>query len=329
VPPVVQINTPTNGASYLLYDLVMVGATVTDNNAVAEARLLVDALETASLSEPPFDFTPPPLAAGAHTLAVVAFDASGNAATNSVSVSVVYPPRGPQGGVVAAIPGIIEAEHFDVGGPGVAFNDTTPANQGGDYRVFEGVDIEETQDADGNYNVGWMQNGEWLEYTVNAAGGYHDIAARVASPLASPGDLRLSLNGTVLGTFDVTSTGDGQDWVTLTLPQVAVVGGSNKVLRLEVVNGGAGDQFNLNWVSFIPSPNIIGPAISHTLSAGQFIFTWPTVPGWFYQVEYKTNLSQVTWEPFGTAMPASGSTLSRTNPVAGAGQSYFRVSEQP
>jgi hypothetical protein len=329
IPPVVQINSPTNGQVFLLYAPVDVAVTVTDNSAVAEARLLVDGAEVSSLSEPPFDFTSPPLAAGAHTLGVVGFDESGNSATNSVSVSVIYPPRGPQGGVASTIPGVIEAEHFDLGGPGLAYNDTTPANQGGDYRVLEGVDIEETQDADGSYNLGWMQNGEWLEYTVNVTGGYYDLSARVASANGSPGDLRVSLNGTVLGTFDVTSTGDVQDWATLVLPQIALVDGTNRVLRLEVVNGGAGDQFNLNWISFTPTANPPAPVITHALTGGQFIFTWPTVPGWQYQVEYKTNLTQAAWETWGGPETAAGFRMSRTNPLAGAAQSYFRVQEIP
>jgi len=264
-----------------------------------------------------------------HSLRVVGFDESGNSATNSVNVTVDYPPRGPLGGVPAGIPGVIEAEHYDVGGPGLAYNDTNPANQGGDYRVLEGVDIEETQDSSGSYDVSWMQNGEWMEYTVDVAGGYYDIEARVASALASPGDLQVSLNGLVLGTFDVLSAGDGQDWTTLSLPQVPVVGGTNKILRFEVVNGGVGDQFNLNWVSFTPVSNPPRPVISHGVVGGQFIFTWPTVPGWQYQVEYKTNLAQSAWQPFGSAVTAGGSSLSRTNPVGGAGQSYFRVLETP
>jgi hypothetical protein len=328
-PPVVQITSPTNSQTFLLYAPVTVTANVTDNVAVAEVQFWVDGALVDSLAEAPYETLAPPLALGAHTLSVVGVDESANVASNHLAIHVVQPPCGPLGGVPAFIPGRIEAEHFDVGGEGVAYHDATPANQGGDYRILEGVDIQETQDADSSYNIGWMQNGEWLEYTVNVAGGYHDIHARVASALVSPGGLRVSLNGTVLGTFDVTGTGDGQEWTTLTLPQVPVVGGSNRVLRLEVVSGVAGDQFNLNWVSFAPTPNVPRPVISHALEGGQFIFAWPTVQGWLYQVEYKTNLTQFAWEPWGPAVTAEGSSLRRTNPVAGAVQSYFRVRERP
>jgi len=39
-------------------------------------------------------------------------------------------------------------------------------NVGGQYRPDEGVDIEKTSDTGGGYNVGWISEGEWLEYTI-------------------------------------------------------------------------------------------------------------------------------------------------------------------
>ena len=65
----------------------------------------------------------------------------------------------------------IQAENFDTGGEGVAYHDTDAANSGGQYRPSEGVDIETTTDAGGGSNVGWVNGGEWLEYTVNVAAG--------------------------------------------------------------------------------------------------------------------------------------------------------------
>ncbi len=63
------------------------------------------------------------------------------------------------------VPGLVQAKDFDVGGEGVAYHDTEPANLGGAYRPTEGVDIETT----GLFtDVGWIRSGEWLTYTVNA-----------------------------------------------------------------------------------------------------------------------------------------------------------------
>lgn len=38
---------------------------------------------------------------------------------------------GPFEGVAAQIPGTVEAEEYDYGGPGVAYSDTDPGNNGG------------------------------------------------------------------------------------------------------------------------------------------------------------------------------------------------------
>jgi hypothetical protein len=191
------------------------------------------------------------------------------------------------------------------------------------------VDIEETQDLDGDFDVSWVQNGEWLQFTANVTGGYFDLSARVASANVAPGDLRVSLNGSVLGTLNVTNTADWQNWVTVTLPNVPLVGGTNKVLRLEAVNGGAGDQFNLNWIQFAAAANPPGLTLAVSSSGGQFVFNWPTVPGWSYQVESKTNLTQAAWQSLGVPVMATGNSLAFTNSLTAAPESYFRVKEQP
>jgi len=43
-----------------------------------------------------------------------------------------------------ALPGTVNATNYDNGGEGVAYHDTEAANQGGQYRPADGVDIEAT-----------------------------------------------------------------------------------------------------------------------------------------------------------------------------------------
>src|SRR5262245_50394617 len=50
-------------------------------------------------------------------------------------------PR-PFTGTPSALPGVVQAEDFDRGGQGVAYFDSDPANVGGEYRPYEGVDIK-------------------------------------------------------------------------------------------------------------------------------------------------------------------------------------------
>ena len=63
------------------------------------------------------------------------------------------------------VPGVLEAEDFDIGCPGDAYYDKDNLNEGGQYRLNEGVDIEKC--SSGGYNIGWTNTGEWMAYTVN------------------------------------------------------------------------------------------------------------------------------------------------------------------
>ena len=154
-------------------------------------------------------------------------------------------PQRPFGGVVPIVPGRIEAVNYDTGGENVAYNSTTVGNSGGAYRMDD-IGIQATTDTGGGYYVGWLNNGEWLEYTVNPQdpSAIYSISVRVAAPTAG-GLLRLRLNGTVLGTVAIPATGAWQNWQTVTLPNVPIQGGiGSQALRLEVLNEG----FNINWV---------------------------------------------------------------------------------
>jgi hypothetical protein len=151
----------------------------------------------------------------------------------------------------------IEAEHFDVGGQGVAYSDTETANLGGQLRADEGVDLEATADAGGGYNVGWTSSGEWLEYTVFVTEpGFHNLRLRVAS--TSGGVARVVLNGEdKTGEWLIPATGGNQSWSTVTR-QVFLEYGQQK-LRIEIPTGG----FSLNWIE-------ISPATSGLIANGTF-----------------------------------------------------------
>jgi beta-glucosidase len=154
-------------------------------------------------------------------------------------------PQRPFGGVVHNLPGRMEAEAYDTGGESVAYYNTTVGNLGGAYRADD-VGIEAATDTGGGYDVGYLNGGEWLEYTVNVPDpeAIYSISVRVAS-LSGGGQLRVRLDGAVLGTIQVPNTGGWQNWQTVTLPNVPLPGGAgSKALRLEVLSPG----FNINWI---------------------------------------------------------------------------------
>ncbi len=78
----------------------------------------------------------------------------------------------------------IEAEYFDLGGPGVAYRDLSSSNDGNGIRLNEGVDVYPTTDGIG-YHIGNTVRREWVAYTVHVEqAGLYDLQMRMASPAA-------------------------------------------------------------------------------------------------------------------------------------------------
>ncbi len=153
--------------------------------------------------------------------------------------------QSPYGGTAWAIPGTIQAENYDLGGEGVAYHDNDAANNGGQYRPSEGVDIETTSDIGGGYNVGWTRTGEWIEYTVNVqTTGAYTLTARVASG-ASTGQFRIEFDGVdVTGTVTCPNTGGWQSWTNIS--QTVSLTAGQRVMRIYFL----GDETNINYFTF-------------------------------------------------------------------------------
>ncbi len=151
--------------------------------------------------------------------------------------------QAPYGGTRATIPGTIQAENYDLGGEGVAYHDLTPTNMGGQFRTTEAVDLESCNE--GGYDLGYTQNGEWYEYSVNVTTpGVYTLQARVSTNAAGK-SFHVELDGQTIGTIAVPNTGDWQTWNTVSITTPSLTAG-NKVLRIVVDNA----EFNLNWISF-------------------------------------------------------------------------------
>jgi beta-glucosidase len=103
-------------------------------------------------------------------------------------------PQQPFGGAIHRLPGRIEAEDYDTGGEGVAYYNTTTGNAGGAYRADD-IGIQPTTDTGGGYNVGWINTGEWLEYTVNVPdpSAIYSVSVRVASSSGCGSTARFSV----------------------------------------------------------------------------------------------------------------------------------------
>jgi beta-glucanase (GH16 family) len=144
------------------------------------------------------------------------------------------------------IPGIIYAVNYDSGGEGIAYHDTSADNEGGGSRQDEGVDTEAN---DGGENVGWIETGEWLEYSVDVTfSGTYDIEFRVAST-GSTGKFALLMNGeNRTGTISVPSTGAWNVFTSVIVRDVPL-SSSDTLMRVEIISG----DFNLGRMIFADS----------------------------------------------------------------------------
>ncbi|MES2732108.1 MAG: carbohydrate-binding protein, partial [Bacteroidota bacterium] len=147
-------------------------------------------------------------------------------------------------GEVIALPGTLEAENFDNGGEGITYHDTEEANQGGVGSRL-GPDVFTCVSSEGTNALGWINNGEWVEYTVNAASaGSYTINARVAS-VFNTGVFHLEWDGNnISGNIPVPNTGDWQAWQSVTKTVTLTAG--RHILRIFADAG----NFNLNKITF-------------------------------------------------------------------------------
>ena len=171
----------------------------TDNVAVTRYDVFVNTETTprvslAGLSTVIQNLTP----STAYTFRVRAKDAAGNVSAFSNTYSVTTDAASG----VPAIPGTLEAES---------------------YVAMSGIQTEACADTGGGLNVGYIEAGDWMDYTVNvSAVGTYTVASRVASESGGGSFQIRTAAGATLGTINVPVTGGWQVWTTaqttVTLP---------------------------------------------------------------------------------------------------------------
>lgn len=155
-------------------------------------------------------------------------------------VAITQQPYGDQ---PVEIPGRIEAEEYDQDGAGIAYNDLSAGNAGGQLRADD-VDVEGA--SEGGYNVGWIQAGEWLEYTAQVlTSGFYQVTFRVTSPNDNR-TFHLEIDEEdVTGELTIPNSGGFQNWQDVVVEDIPIVAG---IHELRFVAGGA--DFNFNYMDF-------------------------------------------------------------------------------
>ena len=167
-------------------------------------------------------------------------------------------------GTVATVPGKIEAENYDEGGHNKAFYDNDRENQGKAYREDE-VDVVAIDDskcgdaACTGYAIGYTNEGEWVEYTINvAADAKYDITANVATA-SDASAMQLLIDDKEI-TESVAVEKIDSVWTTYKVVDIGSVElkKGEHVLRLLIT----GSFLNVDWISFADpnAPPTIGMA---------------------------------------------------------------------
>jgi predicted esterase len=124
------------------------------------------------------------------------------------------------------------------------------------YSAMSGIQTEGTSDIGGGQNVGYIDNGDWMDYIVTppSGAGTYTVRARVASQMTG-GQFQLrNTSGTVLATFSVPNTNGWQAWTTITATVSLPAG--QQTLRILSVSAAS---WNINWLELVassgPAPN--------------------------------------------------------------------------
>lgn len=247
-PPHVKIVTPANENKLLPDGAITIRAETSDPDGdIGKIEFYVDNKLIGEDTTAPYSYIWTG-ADGCYTFKVRVVDNEDFARTDSVkAIKGIGCPQRPFGASPAKIPGRIETENFDAGPPGDAYFDRDASNRGGVYRRDSQVDIGVCDE--GGYSLGWMYDGEWMEYTVDVtSAGKFDIIARVSS-LEGAGKFGIKFDGVdKTGTLSAPKTGGWQTYTDLTVQNVELAAGE-QIMRIFITE----DGFNLNYIDIVPS----------------------------------------------------------------------------
>jgi hypothetical protein len=166
-------------------------------------------------------------------------------------------------------------------------------------------------------------------HTINYGTASVTLTGKVSTNGASPPGgtvVTVTINGSPQATTITDSTGDFSiNYITTGLPASATP------YPVSYSSAG-GDGFNAGsdastTLTVVATPQLGGISVSP--DGTQFIFSYPTVLGQSYQLQYSTNLSSGVWLPMGSAVAGTGAPVSVTNGIGSSMQMFFRLSITP
>jgi hypothetical protein len=253
--PTISLITPQNNNVFTEGDAILISANANDSDGVISfVSFYADNDKLAQDTGTNFQFSWKTAGPGIYKIHAMAVDdAYASVFSDTIYITVNSAiVQSAFGGKAQDIPGKVEAENFDIGS-NLGYYDLTAGNNGSAYRTGN-VDIESCSDNGGGYSVGWIQMGEWLEYTINVTQDtIYDIRARVAAT-ANNKAFHIEINEENIAHFAIPSSGGWQNWLNVVVNDVHLTQGE-KTIKIVFETG----DFNLNYLDFTfanPSSNI-------------------------------------------------------------------------
>jgi hypothetical protein len=169
----------------------------------------------------------------------------------------------PYDGTPHPVPGTIEAEYFDTGGPGIAYLDQSEHVPNTDVNFREElVGIEQGNASSNNFYVCYTEGGEKLNYTIEAVEGIYDVIFTVATG-DGDGKFYFTIDNEEPRPVEFMTTGgwEEQHWATVRLSRVSLSAGEH-IVKL-VTNIG---NYNLDKFEFEENTGNALPGISRESS---------------------------------------------------------------
>ncbi|MCE7041836.1 carbohydrate-binding protein [Dyadobacter sp. CY312] len=118
------------------------------------------------------------------------------------------------------------------------------------YSAIYGANTETCEDVGGGLDIGWINDGSWMDYSVNVptAGGY-TFKLRIANGFSDNAEIQIRSGSNVLDSRIVPRTGGMQGWQTISI--FAQLPAGNQTVRIYAQKG----IFSVNWFECVlPRP---------------------------------------------------------------------------
>ncbi|WP_299213802.1 carbohydrate-binding protein [uncultured Aquimarina sp.] len=224
-PPQVSITSPTNGASFQIGQTIPLVANASDTDGtVSKVEFFINNNLAATEQVIPYETSTTIANPGNYTITAKATDNDG-AVTTSQSVNITVEDDSVPPTDVIDIPGSFEAEEFEL--------------KSGSVR------IENTPGTTSGKNLGYIKNGDFVDYTVNVDSSSEYTFDIYASSKGVGGKVDIVESGTVVGSIDIPVTGQWHSYKKYST--TVSLSSGEKILRLSF-NGGLGYLYNIDKV---------------------------------------------------------------------------------